>query len=291
MNNQPYLILGKPLGSWVWNVSYYVANPDEMFDFCRKNHVTELYLSINRDVTDTAYVELIRMCASNGIRAAALTGDPSWIHRSKHNRYNDYLERVDRINELCGDGPKFYSLHLDVEPHVLPEVKRDGMQTYVPEFIDFIKLVRSHADQRSLMLEWDIPAWFWKFTDEESGCALTETIFRYCDNVCIMAYSDTALGQYNVLKPNIEFAKRTNKPFMIGSETMDLDEARREDGNCAISYYEEGKIYMYNCLYQINDMVEETYSNFGFAIHDMKRWIALQPHVLPKYAGVYAKNA
>lgn len=27
----------------------------------------------------------------------------------------------------------------------------------------------------------------------------------------------------------------------------------------------------------------------GFAIHDVKRWIALQPHVLPKYAEVYGK--
>ena len=43
MTDQPYLNLGRPLGSWVWNVSYYVVNPDELFRFCRKNHVTELY--------------------------------------------------------------------------------------------------------------------------------------------------------------------------------------------------------------------------------------------------------
>jgi hypothetical protein len=289
MNEQPYLSLGRPLGSWVWNVSYYVVNPKEMFDFCKKNHVTELYLSINRDVTDLAYVDLIRQCASYGIRAAALSGDPSWILPSRQSGYHDYLERVDRINELCGDGPKFYSLHLDVEPHVLPEAKRDGMQGFVKYFVDFIKAAREHADQRSLLLEWDIPAWFGRFTDEESDCPLTETIFRYCDAVGIMAYSDSALGQYNVVMPNVEVAKKMGKPIMIGSETMDLDEARREDGNCAISYYEEGKIYMYKCLYQINTMVEETYDQFGFAIHDMKRWIALQPHVLPKYAEVYAK--
>ena len=55
MTDQPYLNLGRPLGSWVWNVSYYVVNPDELFRFCRKNHVTELYFSINRDVTDARY--------------------------------------------------------------------------------------------------------------------------------------------------------------------------------------------------------------------------------------------
>lgn len=62
MTDQPYLNLGRPLGSWVWNVSYYVVNPDELFRFCRKNHVTELYFSINRDVTDARYADLIRHC-------------------------------------------------------------------------------------------------------------------------------------------------------------------------------------------------------------------------------------
>lgn len=53
-----------------------------------------------------------------------------------------------------------------------------------------------------------------------------------------MAYSDTAEGQYRVVMPNVEIAKKTGKHLMIGCETMDLDEARREDGNCAISYFE-----------------------------------------------------
>ena len=152
-----------------------------------------------------------------------------------------------------------------------------------------IRDARAQADKRGLQLEWDIPAWFGKFHDAENDCSLTETIFRYCEAVGIMAYSDTAEGQYRVVMPNVEIAKKTGKHLMIGCETMDLDEARREDGNCAISYFEEGKIYMYKCLQTIMRDVAETYDAFGFAIHDVKRWIALQPHVLPKYAEVYGK--
>ena len=289
MTDQPYLNLGRPLGSWVWNVSYYVVNPDELFRFCRKNHVTELYFSINRDVTDARYADLIRHCAAYGIRAAALSGDPVWIMPDKRRPYQEYLERVDAINALCGDGPQFYSLHLDVEPHVLPEAKRDGMEGYIPRFVELIRDARAQADKRGLQLEWDIPAWFGKFHDAENDCSLTETIFRYCEAVGIMAYSDTAEGQYRVVMPNVEIAKKTGKHLMIGCETMDLDEARREDGNCAISYFEEGKIYMYKCLQTIMRDVAETYDAFGFAIHDVKRWIALQPHVLPKYAEGYGK--
>ena len=183
MTDQPYLNLGRPLGSWVWNVSYYVVNPDELFRFCRKNHVTELYFSINRDVTDARYADLIRHCAAYGIRAAALSGDPVWIMPDKRRPYQEYLERVDAINALCGDGPQFYSLHLDVEPHVLPEVKRDGMEGYIPRFVELIRDARAQADKRGLQLEWDIPAWFGKFHDAENDCSLTETIFRYCEAV------------------------------------------------------------------------------------------------------------
>lgn len=283
MAEQPYLMLKKPLGSWVWNVSYYVANPDELFDFCHKNHVTELYFSINRDVMDGRYVDLIARGAAYGIRSSALSGDAAWILPERQQAYREYLERVDTINALCGDGPKFYSLHMDVEPHVLPEVKRDGMEAYVQPFIRLIEDARAQADQRGMLLEWDIPAWFGKFRDEEAGCSLTETVFRMCDGVCVMAYSDSAAGQLNVVMPNVEAAKKTGKPIMIGCETMNLDEARRENGNCAISYFEEGKIYMYRCLEEIRDTVEQTYGDFGFGIHDMKRWISLQPHTLPQY--------
>ena len=134
MVKQPWLKLEKPLGSWVWNVSQYAVNSDEMFEFCRNNHVTELYFSINRDVTDLLYVDLIRRSAACGIRAAALSGDPIWIFPDRQSTYREYLERVDSINSLCGNGPKFYSIHLDVEPHVLPEAKRGGMEPYEPAF-------------------------------------------------------------------------------------------------------------------------------------------------------------
>ena len=289
MEDQPYLNLGRPLGSWVWNVSYYVVNPNELFQFCRKNHVTELYFSINRDVTDARYKELIQYGASCGIRAAVLSGGPDWILSEKSSYFREYLDRVDSINALCGDGPRFYSLHLDVEPHVLPEVKRDGMEPFISQFVDLIREARLQADKRGLQLEWDIPAWFGRFHDEENDCSLPETIFRYCDAVGVMAYSDSAEGQCRAVMPNVEVAKKTGKHLMIGCETMNLDEARREDGNCAISYFEEGKNYMYRCLNTIMHRVEETYDAFGFAIHDAQRWIALQPNVLPEYAEVYGK--
>lgn len=66
---------------------------------------------------------------------------------------------MDAINALCGDGPQFYSLHLDVEPHVLPEVKRDGMEGYIPRFVELIRDARAQADKRGRSWNGIFPPW------------------------------------------------------------------------------------------------------------------------------------
>lgn len=285
MSEQIYLSLGKPLGSWVWNVSYYVAEPSGMLDFCRKNNVTELYFSINRDVTNQSYVNLIHQADRYGIRSAALSGDPAWILPEMQSSYRQYLQRVRDINSLCGKGPKFYSIHLDVEPHVLPAAKKEGMDNYARTFVEFVKDARKQADEMGVMLEWDIPAWFWKFNDKEHACKLNETVFRYCDAVGIMSYGDSASSQISKSMPNVEVARKLGKRVMIGCETMDLDEARRDNGNCSISYFEEGKEYMYRSLEKVRETITEEYDDIGFAIHHISTWYALQDGVLSGFEG------
>ncbi len=281
--NQPYLNLGKPLGVWIWGVADLVTSPEKFLDFSLKNKITEMYFSINGNVSNQDYVNLIDEYNSHGIRACALTGDPAWILKDRRRAYYNYLERVGEINALCKGDHGFASLHLDVEPHVLPEAKEKGMQNYVEHFVDLIKDARKQADDLGIKLEWDIPSWFWKFDDHEHQCKLNETLFIYCDAVGIMAYFDSASGQTDKALPNVEIAKKYSKPILIGTETMDLDEARRPDGNCAISYFEEGKHFMYSQLEIIKKNINEVYDNFGFAIHHMHSWMDLQNDFLPQY--------
>ena len=283
MENQTILSIDRELGVWIWNVSSYVPEPNGMLKFCKENGVTEIYYSVNRDVTDQSYVDLIKKTASYGITSCALTGDPAWILPDRQKAYRDYLERVKNINRLCLDGPKFESIHLDVEPHVLEEVRRDGMENYIKEITDLLKDARSQADRMGLSLGWDIPSWMGKFQDEIHGCSLDETFFLYCDTVGVMAYGDSPSVQTSKSLPNLFHAKKHGRKMMVGCETMDLDEARRANGNCAISYFEEGKGYMYKSIEKIRDNLAPVYDNFGFAIHHINSWINLQDHVLPQY--------
>jgi len=263
------------LGTWVWHVADHLKALDTLLEFLQKNSVTEAYYSINRDVSDEEYVYLIEKTAAVGIRSAALSGDCHWILPEFRRDYEEYISRVERINSLC-KGDKFYSLHLDVEPHVLPEAKQHGLSEFIPLFVELIENARSHADRLQIDLEWDIPSWIYKHTDHKNNCSLTETLFRCCEAVGIMAYRDFAQGQIDITLPNIEFAKKFNRSLIVGCETIRLDEDLRPDGNCPITYFEEGRDYMYQELSIVKRALLKEYDRTGFAIHSIEGWMSLK---------------
>jgi len=264
------------LGTWVWRVSEHLKDLQGLLSFFKENGVTEAYYSINNDVSDEEYVFIIEQTAAAGVRSAALSGDAAWIMPEGKYSYNDFINRAERINKKCGAGPKFYSIHLDVEPHVLPEAKKNGLADYLPFFVDLLEDARAQADRMRVMLEWDIPAWLCMHSDRKNDCSVTDTVFRCCDAVGIMAYRDFAQGQISITIPNIEFAKKYGKPLLVGCETIELDEDLRPDGNCSITYFEEGKEYMYHELAIVKNELLKEYNRIGFAIHSIDGWMALK---------------
>lgn len=284
MEKKEYLQLDKPVGSWVWDVSYFVADPEELLVFCEKNGITELYMSINDDVTDARYVDLIRQCTSKGIRISALSGHPVWVYPEKRQGYDAFLTRVQSIQSLCKGSARFSGLHMDANPHSLPEARESDMKALAAPFIDFVRTVREDADRMQLPLEWDLPSWYHTLEDVRGGCKLTETIMRICDCVNLLCFRDSAEDQLIALRPNLPLARKAGKPFRIACETMNVDEERRPNNNSSVTYYEEGYLYMYDCIRIIDQAIEDECDNFGFAIHDIKRWMTLQPDPLPQYA-------
>ena len=278
------LHLNRALGSWVWDVAYYAADPTELLQFCEENRITELYLAIVDAVPDMHYVNLIRQLHEIRVQVAALCGDAQWIYPERRVTYDTFIRRVDAIQQLCGKGPRFYGLHLDANPHTLPEARENNMKDQVEPYISLIQDARRKADTRRLKLEWDMPSWFHILDDPTHKCSLAKTVFSLCDSVNVLTFRDRAEDQFNALLPNLEFAKELKKSLRICFETLSMDESRRKDGNSVVTYYEEGRRFMYQSLYQLQAMTKERYKKFGFAIHDIKRWAQMQQEPLPQYA-------
>jgi len=265
-----------PLGTWVWQVSSHLEDLDRLLSFFKINNVTEAYYSVNNDVSDDEYAALIEQTAAVGVRSAALSGDAYWILPEYKSYYESFLDRTEQINRMCKGDARFYSIHMDVEPHVLPQAKENGLSEYIPGFVELIEDARKRADRMGLLLEWDIPAWICMHSDRKNDCSITETVFRYCDAVSIMAYRDFAQGQISITIPNIEFAQKYDRPLIVGCETIQLEEGLRPDGNCSITYFEEGREYMYHELAIVKNELLKEYDNIGFAIHSAEGWMALK---------------
>lgn len=285
LKREQYLNIDKPVGSWVWNVPYFVADPEQILTFCEQNKIDELYVLISGEVTDARYVDLLRLCVSKGIRLSALSGDSHWVYPNRRQDYDKFLKRLGDIQEQCRGAARFTAIHMDANPHVLPEARENDMKDLVAPFTDFVRTVREDADRLGLQLEWDVPSWFHILEDERAGCKLTETIMRLCDCVNVLCFRDSAKDQLDALMPNLNLARRLNKPFRIACETLNVDEERRPDNNSCVTYYEEGYLYMYECLHVIDQTLRDDYQEYGFAIHDIIRWMQLQPYPLPQYMG------
>lgn len=283
MEKKQYLNIDKPIDSWMWDAAYYVAEPAGLLEFCSKNGITELYISVNNNVTDMRYADLLRWCTSAGIRVSALTGEPNWIYPDRRQGYYSFLERVAAIQRTCKGAARFSALHMDANPHSLPEAKANGMESLAGQFVSFVRTVRSDAERMGLPLEWDLPSWYHAVWDERGNCTLAESVMRICQCVNILCFRDTAKDQLEALRPNLNIAKKLNIPFRIASETLTADEERRPNNNSRVTYYEEGYLYMYDAISIINQTVEGECDDYGFAIHDIKRWMTLQPDPLPQY--------
>ncbi|MEG0570845.1 MAG: hypothetical protein RR497_04280 [Oscillospiraceae bacterium] len=281
--DEPKLSLKCPVASYIWNVPYYSVDSTSLFDFCARNGVTQLYLAIHDRITNASYINWIKTCNAHGVEAIALVGDGNWVFPQGRSHYLNTMDRLDTINEMCKDGPKFKAVHFDVQPYVAPILHRYKIENYEPLLVNFIKEVKQRLETRQLRLEWDIPAWFTGRYDEENMCSLAETVFRLCDVVGVMAYRDSASDQLDLAMPHTIYAKKYNKVLIIGCETMKLDENQRPDGNCYISYFEEGKRYLYHSLEMMYERLNPIHSQIGFAIHDMPRWMELQSDLLPEF--------
>ena len=277
------LDLKKPLASWVWDVSCYIVYPNEMLEFCQNNHVTHLYINLDEQLPCEYYADFITLCSRQGIRLIALTGEPTWVLPENRDDCATAFTMVREIHALCKSGIGFEGIQFDVLPYV--DTVRP-MISYEENLVNFAEYVKKETLKRGLRLQWDIPAWYTEKINQQSGLSLAESMFRICDELCVLAYRDTAVAQFNILQKNIDLAMKYGKRLMIGCETLNVDELRRTDGNSEVSYFEEGKQYMYRSLEILRDEIEKRYTNFGFAIHDMTRWMELQENPLPLYAEV-----
>lgn len=269
------------LGVWWWQINT-IRNSDELLGFLQDNAVSEIYLCVDgmadNDSAKASFADVrafVKKAGSMGMRVAALTGDYGWIEPDSTG-FERYVEKFKAYQAAAADDEKFYSMHLDVEPHQHPDFKTgdEGRAKVMQMFADFaVQKAAPAAEEAGTILEWDIPFWMTDIVKDGDGqeIELAQLMAKTCDTIAIMSYRDTAAKILDVSKEEIAYAKEYGCKIILGVET------KSSEGD-AVSFMEEGKAVMVQEVGKVHESLKASFpdGNFGLAVHQASVWYALK---------------
>lgn len=270
------------LGTWMWDAME-IMDPQSALDFLVEHHVTEVYLAQLRAMPKDKYRTFIRMCSQQGIRVGLIGADARWALAEGGRQLEAFFAWFQAYQQGCADdSERFYGIHMDVEPHQLPQWSED-QDAVVAGFTAFLEKSRVFCDQQGVLLEADIPFWFDGFQTRLDGqeMTLSEATLRLCDSTLLMSYRDNAAGVLACADTEIPLAKSLGKRLVLAVETGKIYE------EINITFHHLGTQALYRELQDLAHQVQTgqqagEIGELGYAIHYFQAWRALPPQGHPK---------
>ncbi|MGE7691488.1 amidase [Lysinibacillus sp. NPDC097214] len=258
--------------TWIWNTWMLVDNETNVLQFLQSKRINKVYLQIDYDISRSVYQSFIEKASAKNIQIYALAGESKWITENGIEYQNQLMNWLELFQREATETQRFLGIHLDIEPYdtnIWSTKRTAAIQTYQQLVI--------HAKKKSqslkLPLELDIPFWYDEISYETKygKGILSEWVINYSDGVTIMAYRDNSKDIIQIVKNEIEYAKRMDKKVVVGVETL-----KSEEGNF-VSFSEEGEAYMDQQLNKVQKHFSKKQSFNGIAIHHLESWMEMRP--------------
>ena len=212
---------------WIWQSADIVAHRarrKDLLNFCRASNFDQVYLSINSDLAqqldyDPRVASFLSKLHSEGVQISALLGDPNWIRQGRRGRLIDRVNKIVRYNQQAAGAEQFDALHIDIEPHLLPEWhnrKEALLQEYIATLDTLHQVLR--AANSELPVELDVPVSFNDLAETQ-----IKEIVNSADTIVIMAYNrldPSAL--LSSVKNLVQTTQAFGKPLVIGLNSDDF---------------------------------------------------------------------
>ena len=222
----------------------------ELFQFCTAREITDLFLQTHfeRKVKNDPYEiaeaaktkALLREATAQGLRVHALAGDPSHVLRENHDKVLSRVEALAAFNRGSAADGRFAGLHLDIEPHALPEWKsasHEGKCQFLTQLVELnakvVETIRARAP--GTLYGADIAFWLDKVKDDGSTAYpvtfrgvtkdATKHLLDMVDNVGLMSYRDTADGKNGIISlvaKSIAYADKAKGRAFVGVKMADI---------------------------------------------------------------------
>jgi hypothetical protein len=184
----------------------------------------QIYLRKNHE----KYSNFIKMAGENGITVQALYGSPKWALEKHLDGFSEQINDVLFHNKKYIES-RFSAIHLDIEPHTLPEWK-ENKKLIAKQYINNLKYIRelvdrhNDANEDNLLLIIDIPVNY----DE----SLLNELLDIVDEVTVMNYFNNLKTFVNKGKDILNVVekyntmKSSNKKVRIASEFQPYSEIK-----------------------------------------------------------------
>jgi hypothetical protein len=229
-----------PRGTWVWSKSSWLepADREALFSFLKQHGISVILLQIQTDFSGAKPVllypqqlsALLREATKEGVTIHALDGKSEYIYPPWPDRLAAQIQAIDEFNSTQPPNARFVGVHYDIEPHTLPEWKKDWdsrlvvCRAYLAALQTLARAAHAHG------LEFSVDIAFWYGTsdklkpfdvDGQSG-SLLDHIAHIVDWVGIMSYRTKASGPNSILsvgEENISVMEKLGKKAWIGVNT------------------------------------------------------------------------
>lgn len=242
----------------------------EFFAFCTAPHgrpeagLSTIYLEPPREAAAETRRAFVAAAHQRGLRVEWLWGDGDW----QAGHLEGAKSACQRLLEELSTAPaeeRFDGVHLDLEN------KGRWSQRAFRELLTFLRQrldAYNRGAARPMTLAADL-GFHWAEAGGDGAPQYPDALLR-CDYVVCMAYRDTAGAQASCAVPQALAARKADKPFFVGAETMHLPD---ED---FVTYYQEGWEFMEGELAKLPGLLTQHGGRLdGIAIHHYDSYRAL----------------
>ena len=261
-------VLTSQTATWLWDTTQIKTALNSVLSFAEENDINVIYLQINRDVPIKDYQSFIHNASLTGIKVEILDGRPSWGLTESRQGLVDFINWIEKYQNEAKETEKFSGIHLDIEPHVLPEWK-ENRDEVVKQWQSNVNFLTSEAKRLDMKIGADLPFWLDKYTIPGKDMKISSWMIRQYDSVTIMAYRDKASSIYDAAYSELVEASALGKKVSIAVETNKSNEGD------FITFYEEGPAYMAEQLKLVDQKANIHSSYTGISIHDYSSWLKL----------------
>lgn len=258
------------LATWLWDTSKMVAQPEELVQFLKKQHVNVLYLQIKEDIPKESYQTFIAAASQASIEVHALDGAPEWAKEESCVECVSFMKWIREYQQQSDTTEKFKGIHLDVEPYLIDDWEQN-QQSYVHYLQRLYDWFSNEANRLQLAFGVDIPFWFDQvpYQNEFGTGSLSEWVIDTTDFVTIMAYRTQAEGTNGIIslvQQEINWASERDKQIIVAIETEETDEPRTSFANSDMETIKKE-------MQKVESHYKQEEGFSGMAIHHLDSWM------------------